>query len=192
MSIRKNELELFPTPISLYDLSDLDLDSIVDCVEGIDKEEFHLLDNGKTDYQIGDNLLDNPDLVQLKEHIEHCIEDYSRKLGFVEIKLSGSWSSITDIGGRLELHRHEMSMVSGVFYPKVDCEISPLLFKNPIWQYKMAECYDFSIQSKYASFYDFIKPHSGLLILFPSWLEHKTDKEIGRRIIISFNAEIDK
>ena len=131
MSIRKNELELFPTPISLYDLSDLDLDSIVDCVEGIDKEEFHLLDNGKTDYQIGDNLLDNPDLVQLKEHIEHCIEDYSRKLGFVEIKLSGSWSSITDIGGRLELHRHEMSMVSGVFYPKVDCEISPLLFKNP-------------------------------------------------------------
>ena len=36
--------------------------------------------------------------------------------------------------------------------------------------------------------YNTIFPQSGMLVLFPSWLEHKTEVEIGRRIIISFNG----
>ena len=30
-----------------------------------------------------------------------------------------------------------------------------------------------------------------MLVLFPSWLEHKTDSEVGIRKIISFNASYD-
>tara|TARA_B100001094_G_C17922456_1_gene666614 strand:- start:172 stop:750 length:579 start_codon:yes stop_codon:yes gene_type:complete len=192
MSIRKKELDLFSTPVSLYDLSDLNLESIAEYVESVDKEEFHLLDIGKSDYKLNPHFLNHPDLLELKESIENCIDDYSIRMGITPLKISGSWSNITDVGGRLELHRHECSIVSGVFYPQVNIPVTPLLLKNPIWQYKMSEEYDFTIQSQYPSFFDLIHISSGMLVLFPSWLEHKTDKEIGRRLCISFNTNIDK
>ena len=192
MGIQKEELDLFPTPVSLYDLSDLNLELISEYIESVGKQEFHLLDNGKSDYRLNPNFLNASELSELKESIEYCVEDYCQRMGFTRLKISGSWSNITEVGGRLELHRHERSIVSGVFYPKLNTSITPLLFKNPIWHYKMAEDYDFNIQSLYPSFFDLIHISSGMLVLFPSWLEHKTDKEIGRRLCISFNTNIDK
>tara|TARA_B100000945_G_scaffold902_1_gene786 strand:- start:50 stop:640 length:591 start_codon:yes stop_codon:yes gene_type:complete len=188
MEISREELNLFPTPISLYDLSHLDLDIIFENIENIEKREFHLLDNGGTDYHLNDRFLDRPDILELKEAIEYCLADFAKRLGYTPLHLTSSWSNITDIGGRLELHRHERSIVSGVFHPKVDEPIRPLLFKDPIWMYKMAEEYDFPHTVPYPNFFDAIPITSGLLVLFPSWLEHKTDKEIGRRSCISFNT----
>ncbi len=188
MEIQKEELDLFPTPVSLYDLSYLDLDIIHENIESVEKLEFHLLDNGGTDYRINNRFLDRPDLLELKESIECCLADYTERVGFTDLYMTGSWSNITEVGGRLELHRHERSIVSGVFHPKVDEPVRPLLFKDPIWMYKMAEEYDFPHSASYPNFFNAVDITSGVLVLFPSWLEHKTDKEIGRRSCISFNT----
>ena len=120
MEIQKEELDLFPTPVSLYDLSYLDMGIISEVIENTSKEEFYLVDGGKTDFNSGCDILDNPNLINLRTSIEDCLNDYSIRLGVDNIVIKNSWSSITEIGGRLELHRHEACVVSGVFYPKMN------------------------------------------------------------------------
>tara|TARA_Y100001973_G_C5176732_1_gene322423 strand:- start:1068 stop:1697 length:630 start_codon:yes stop_codon:yes gene_type:complete len=191
MEIRKEELNLFPTLVSLYDLSYLDLKNVVRVIDNFPKETFHLLGNGGTDYRLNLNILNDSSLVELKKSIQDSVADYSKRLGVSKLEVYSSWSSITDVGGRLELHRHDGNVVSGVFYPAVNGMLSPLLFKNPIDQYKMFEIYDSNTKSNNISSYIPIYPRNGMLVLFPSWLEHKTDSEVGIRKIISFNASYD-
>ena len=188
MGIQKEELDLFPTPVSLYDLSHLDMGIISEVIETIPKEEFYLVDNGQTDFNTNSFILNHPDLFDLKDSIEQCLNDYSIRLGVDNIVVQNSWSSITEIGGRLELHRHEACVVSGVFYPKMNEPVSPLILKSPISQNQMFEIYNPESNVQNTHHYNTIFPQSGMLVLFPSWLEHKTEVEIGRRIIISFNG----
>ena len=188
MGIQKEELDLFPTPVSLYDLSHLDMGIISEVIETIPKEEFYLVDNGQTDFNTNSFILNHPDLFDLKDSIEQCLNDYSIRLGVDNIVVQNSWSSITEIGGRLELHRHEGCVISGVFYPKFNEPVSPLIVKSPISQNQMFEIYNPESNVQNTHHYNTIVPQSGMLVLFPSWLEHKTEVEIGRRIIISFNC----
>tara|TARA_B100001996_G_C18478404_1_gene522803 strand:+ start:100 stop:672 length:573 start_codon:yes stop_codon:yes gene_type:complete len=189
MAIRKNELYFFPTLVSVYDLSELNLNIISEVVENNPKDNYHLVEKGKTDFVLDKNILDHPNLIELKQNINSCVDDYRQRLGLSKVKIASSWSSITDVGGRLELHRHAGSTISGVFYPEIKQPISPLLFKDPTHSYKMCELYDRSIEPTINSFsYMKIDPSLGMLVLFPGWLEHKTDREIGRRKVISFNV----
>ena len=191
MEIQKEELDLFPTPVSLYDLSHLDMDVITEVIENTPKEEFYLVDGGKTDFNVDCYILDDPNLINLRTSIEDCLNDYSIRLGVDNIVIQNSWSSITEVGGRLELHRHEGCVVSGVFYPKFNELISPLIVKSPISQNQMFEIYNPESNVQNRHHYNTIVPQSGMLVLFPSWLEHKTDVEVGRRNIISFNGIYD-
>ena len=50
MEIRKDELYFFPTLVSLYDLSILNLNIISEVVENTPKDNYHLVDKGKTDF----------------------------------------------------------------------------------------------------------------------------------------------
>ena len=191
MEIQKEELDLFPTPVSLYDLSYLDMDVITEVIENTPKEEFYLVDGGKTDFNVDCYILNDPNLINLRTSIEDCLNDYSIRLGVDNIVIQNSWSSITEVGGRLELHRHEGCVVSGVFYPKFNELISPLIVKSPISQNQMFEIYNPESNVQNRHHYNTIVPQSGMLVLFPSWLEHKTDVEVGRRNIISFNGIYD-
>ena len=190
MEIRKDELYFFPTLVSLYDLSILNLNIISEVVENTPKDNYHLVEKGKTDFIFGRNILDHANLTELKQNINLCVDDYRQRLGLSKVRITSSWSSITDVGGRLELHRHAGSSISGVFYPEIKQPISPLLFKDPTHSYKMCELYDTSVESTINSFsYMRIDPGLGMLVLFPGWLEHRTEVEIGRRKVISFNTE---
>ena len=90
-------------------------------------------------------------------------------------------------GKRLNLHRHEGSVLSGAFYLKVDNDSVPLRFKSPLLPYKMNDMYQ-RMDNQYASTGVMLKPSNGQLVLFPSWLEHETDPECGERCVISFNT----
>ncbi len=189
MAIRKEELYFFPTLVSVYDLSGLNLKNVSQVIESYPKQRYHLLDKGETDFSLRKNILTDPNLRELKCNIESCIDDYRQRLGLVDLTITSSWSSVTDVGGRLELHRHAGSSISGVFYVEITQQISPLLFKDPTHQYKMCERYDVNTEPSMNSFsYMKLDPSLGMLVLFPGWLEHKTEIEIGKRKVISFNA----
>lgn len=184
MHLTKEEWELFPTPVSLYNLSDINTDSLKAALRDQVDYDYGLVDNGTTSYPEESKLLDNA--LDIKEVIQECINDYANRLGLCRLQIDTSWFNKTNKGGRLELHRHEGSVISGGFYPFPQEEVSPLLFRNPIIPYKMNET--FQNNTSYANMFHEVHPYQGLLILFPSWLEHKTDKEIGNRFVVSFNT----
>lgn len=187
MQFKKCELDLFPTPVSLYDLSAVDITSLLEIIEQSEKKEFCLVQEGVSTFGSDMNLLDHPDLVELKSSILWALKDYRDRLGIFNIQISDSWFNFTKPGGRLELHRHEGSIVSGSFYP-IDNKVSPLLFKSPILPHKMNELYKPNANTQHAFGINTIVPSQGMLVLFPSWLEHKTDTEIGERLVVSFNT----
>ena len=90
-------------------------------------------------------------------------------------------------GANVEKHRHEGSVVSGAYYPYVEDDSCPLIFESPLRQVRMCDVFD--KQNEFSSYYVSMKPKNGLLLIFPSWLEHKTDPNAsGKRITVSFNT----
>lgn len=187
MQFRKSELDLFPTPVSLYDLSEVNLTPLLDLIDSFEKKKMYLVNNGVSTFGTGSSILDHQDLSELKSFISECLFDYTNRLGIFNLEICESWFNMTLPGGKLDLHRHEGSVVSGAFYPTSE-EITPLLFKTPISPYKMNELYKPNVGTQYAFGFNTVFPSKGMLILFPSWLEHKTDTEIGERLVVSFNT----
>jgi len=187
MEYKKCEIDLFPTPVSLYDLSSVDVEPLLQVIEELETHAYYLVESGESSFGPQSELLNDSRLIDLKKSIKSCLDDYVNRLGIFPLSFAESWFNKTPPGGRLDLHRHEGSCISGAFYP-LDEEIVPLLFKSPILPYKMNELYRPGVQTQHAYGFNTVFPSKGMLILFPSWLEHKTDFEIGKRLVVSFNT----
>ena len=189
MHLTKEESNIFATPISQYNLSTIPVENLLAAIETFREYDYGLVDNGISSYPADGKfttfLLN--EVPEIKEVIQQCVNDYTDKLGLNSVRVGTSWFNKTSKGGKLELHRHDGSIVSGGFYPSLKGEVSPLLFKSPIQPYKMLEW--FKEGTEYSNIFHAVQPYQGLLVLFPSWLEHKTDKEIGNRLTVSFNTE---
>jgi len=192
--LKKIELDLFPTPVSLYNLENVDFSALLDIIdsEQSDAREFHLTPNGKTTFRgSGSNessILGRQETREIRRELMKCVRDYTERLGIHNIDICESWFNITEPGGSLGLHRHEGSVVSGALYPRLMGDVSPLLFKSPISMYKMNELYRPGTESQHAFGFNTVWPETGILVLFPSWLEHTVDKEVGHRLVVSFNT----
>lgn len=187
--LRKAELDLFPTPVSVYDLEYYDFKPLIKIIEETERTQFHLVSGGESTFSPVADLLGHPNLVDLRSELMKCVNDYCHRLGTHPVDIVESWFNITPPGGRLELHRHEGSAISGALYPCLNGQdVAPLLFKSPLLPYKMNELYRPGAESQHAFGFNTVWPSQGLLILFPSWLEHKTDTEIGNRTVVSFNT----
>jgi len=146
-----------------------------------------LLEDSHSSFGQDSNILNDPDLASLRSELLKCIKDYTDTTCLQELEITGSWYNEMKIGDKVTLHRHEGSVLSGAFYVKVDENSVPIRFHNPLKPYKMNDLYE-NFNSQYASTAVQIAPQSGSLLLFPSWLEHQTDSEMGERCVISFNT----
>jgi hypothetical protein len=129
---------------------------------------------GDSSYKIDKRFLFNTKIKELMIDIQLSINDYVTNLELKPTLLSSSWFNILYKGGVVEKHQHadswdnkESSVVSGAYYPYVEENSCPLLFG------------DGSIKESF----------NGLLIIFPSWLEHwTTPNQSSKRITVSFNT----
>ncbi|NDB30341.1 hypothetical protein EB155_11520 [archaeon] len=177
---------LFPTPVGIYEI-DIDLDLVKKKILTFTTQPHGLLDDSQSSFENDGSILYDPDLNFLKEKIESCIDDYVQNVCLQPIVITGSWYNQMKIGCRVNLHRHEGSVVSGAFYVDVDDDTVPLRFKSPLQPYKMNDLHE-RFENQYASVGVMLPPKKGTLLLFPSWLEHETDSETGTRCVISFNT----
>jgi uncharacterized protein (TIGR02466 family) len=103
------------------------------------------------------------------------------------VELTKSWFNIQEADGHVNEHRHDLSIVSGAYYPYVDEGSAPIVFKNPNLGPKMAEVHD-RVTEFTADIMEF-HPRSGMLVLFPSWLYHRSYRnKTEKRLTISFNT----
>ena len=124
----------------------------------------------------------------LKNQILKYSKEYITDLGYQveDVQISNSWSYITkqnNVEGNF--HRHYNSLVSGVFYLTKG---SPIVFKTDLYTNTDLKS-SFSNSTQNSHTYFNINPQPGLLVLFPSHLEHGilSNHEDITRISIPFN-----
>ena len=108
-----------------------------------------------------------------------------------EVKITGMWAIINKKNSSNSMHIHSNNYISAAYYIKAPKNCGDIVFYDP----RFAATYRYpkisktnKLNSNIVSF----QPKEGMLVLFPSYLQHsvnvnKTDKE---RIVISFNINL--
>jgi len=98
-----------------------------------------------------------------------------------------SWVNLHDRGGFNFLHIHDGTLLSGVFYLQVPSGSGDLVFRDPRPGVLNAS-FKGSDVNGHSDVH--LRPETGLVVIFPSWLEHYVEPHENDivRISISFNA----
>lgn len=141
-----------------------------------------------------DRVLDRDELKRLRRFIDEQVDVYKRKLLRIpdhnEIYITQSWVNRSGPGEFHPKHKHPNSVISGVMFlddnvaddlPSIRFHRAQELF--PL-QFKFDELNDFNAQARE------FDPVQGMLMLFPSLLEHDVDRNVSGKVrtSLSFNT----
>ena len=113
-----------------------------------------------------------------------ALAEMGRDRGGFELQ---SWVNLHERGGFNFLHMHEASLLSGSFYLKVPAGSGALTFRDPR-PGVLHGTIKGSVPNGHADIH--LQPSTGLLVLFPCWMEHYVEQHESDepRICIAFNA----
>tara|TARA_B100000085_G_C18529343_1_gene507342 strand:- start:74 stop:694 length:621 start_codon:yes stop_codon:yes gene_type:complete len=187
---RKADYNIFPTYIQVHQLqlSIETLNNIEAFMSDCDMDTWPQdIGVGKTSSQQVMNLLDLNEFKGLKNMIKERVDEYCIESGLAPVEIGKSWINSQSENGYVASHRHELSIVSGAFYPIVEPGSAPLVFDSPIKGPRMSEIHN--VATHFTSDTMEFDPRDGMLILFPSWLYHYSlPNKTAKRITISFNT----
>lgn len=133
-------------------------------------------------------LLEQPTLAPLRQTVHSACAAALAEMGrggqpFV----LQSWVNLHDRGGFNFLHMHEASLLSGSFYLKVPAGSGALCFRDP-----RPGVIHGAVKGAFPNAHADVnlKPSTGLLVLFPAWMEHYVEPHESDepRICVAFNA----
>jgi uncharacterized protein (TIGR02466 family) len=137
----------------------------------------------------------DPSIETLKSIISAGLADFIKQLnndkGFSGKAQVTAWANVSRRGGFHRLHTHHSSMVSGVFYvdtgtpdPDDTHFNGTISFLDPRLAVEMIPLPGSPFGEKLK-----VEPDPGLMLMFPSWLQHFVDpfRGEGTRISIAFN-----
>ena len=193
-----NILYEFATPIGSVELNPIFCQSYVDKIlSEVEKNIKNCKDGAR---YTADNLNELPEFTELTKLIDkHAAAFIEDAVGIdkTDCKLTCMWANVHEGQGDHEIHQHPNSFISGVVYIQIpECEHKGnLLLIDP----RPAKNMTFANFKKQTSLSDRmigIEPKTGLMLFFPSWLEHGVSKFINgtgdKRIGISFNYQLIK
>ena len=110
-----------------------------------------------------------------------------------KIKITGMWTIINPPGASNSRHIHSNNFISAAYYIKAPKNSGKIVFYDP----RPAPVHNHPISkspNKLNATVNSIKPEPGLLVLFPSYLEHSVNPNQSnkKRIVISFNLSLEK
>jgi uncharacterized protein (TIGR02466 family) len=196
--------DLFPTPIGVYDVStELDFKDLYHRVKNLKVYQHDLIEGpGGSSYGSGEviddigapELFDLPNFIDVNEVCMKTIRKYCRHTGLrSNLEYTFSWFNINEKGTPTNPHRHNMSALSGALYVYAEETAQPIMFNNPTNIYRS---YEMSENNSTVQGYwhtdATVQSKTGLLVIFPSWLEHlvpKGSETDNERIVISFNTK---
>jgi uncharacterized protein (TIGR02466 family) len=178
-----NFIDLFPTTIFLKQLKFFNLSLFKDYIlnSEIDKGG----NNGSMTLEF--NILNNSLFTNLKKDILDNSKTYLKELGhiFSDLQISDSWGNLHNINEGIHNHCHTNSYISGCFYVT---DGSPIEFQNPLLEIKGMKS-EVNKSKNYRTWDSYtLDPQAGLLVIFPSWLNHRVlPSKQKERISIAFN-----
>ena len=181
--------------------------SIIPKHKEVNKKMFGFIKSLQKKDQLGinrSNLLgwhsNNFDL-KLKES-RFFVDSISSQLNFVltnmgwdiknqEVKITGMWAIINKKNSSNAMHSHSNNYISAAYYVKAPKNCGDIVFHDP----RFAATYRYpkisktnKLNSNIVSF----QPKEGMLVLFPSYLQHSVNlnQSNKERVVISFNINL--
>jgi len=193
MSEEENAIEsIFPCPIyHTQRNSDLESSEM--------KEIEDILEKGmrQTDpnhYVSNNTYIFNTKLYNIKEFCEKHIKNYVDKVispkKELNFYITQSWLNMTEPGGMHGRHRHQNSIIGGVFYI-ITVENDCIFFNDSNQAIKENINFEVKEYNPWNSSACGFPVNDNKLILFPPWMEHsvpQNDKATTNRISLSFNV----
>tara|TARA_B100001059_G_C17783759_1_gene555840 strand:+ start:14 stop:601 length:588 start_codon:yes stop_codon:yes gene_type:complete len=129
----------------------------------------------------------------IKTNINTAINDMGWDLQNQEVKISNMWAIINKKGSLNQKHHHSNSDLSAAYYVSAKKNCGDIVFYDP----RPATVFKHPVSTKpniLNATINSISPEEGMLILFPSYLEHSVNPNLSesKRVVISFNLSLDK
>lgn len=158
--------------------------------------ELEMIDNIGNLMSKNDRVLDSKELSDLKLFIDEQIFNFKKNLLHIkdenEIYITQSWVNNSSSNQYHPKHKHPNSVISGVMFFDEDDgkDLAPIRFHRTLEMFPLNFSFD-ELNEFNASAREF-DPASGMLMLFPSLLEHDVDKNMSdrMRVSISFNTYV--
>jgi uncharacterized protein (TIGR02466 family) len=172
---------------------------IIKIKKNFTNEELKFVDNIKNETykNIGNKtslntyVLEESIFKNLKEILNLKVQDYFDKVLLVKktIKpyITQSWLNFTKTKEYHHEHFHKNSIISGVLYFDAEVNFDKIIFTNPLQEFLDLDITNFNV---FNSEQWTIPVETGLLIMFPSYLQHRVETKIGNnlRTSLSFNV----
>lgn len=190
---------LFPTPVAVqrYDKSSCKeyAQLLIDMCNSVDRKPYSGC------FVSDDDLNERQEFLGLFDLINGNVMIYAEEVLGVskdDIKIDCMWANVHDSGHKHQSHVHPNSFISGVFYLQVPEEsemVGDLYFNDPRTLKSMMYA-DFKKSSPISDRNWIYKPETGMMVLFPGWLEHGTNIFVcnsgEKRVAVSFNYSVLK
>lgn len=129
----------------------------------------------------------------IKKNINTSLNDMNWDLDSQSVKIANMWAIINEKGALNQKHHHSNSDISAAYYVSAHDDCGDIVFYDPrparVYRHPIAKS-----PNKLNATINSVKPEPGLLVLFPSYLEHSVNPNLSnkKRIVISFNLSLDK
>lgn len=189
--------DAFVSPIASDYLTDIDNIALSEyCYQEKSKSTGRIKSN-TFGWQSDDLSFENQHIKSLTDTILERVGELHKQFGFkvpAYHRLSNMWININQQSAFNKPHVHTDALFSGVYYVQAERDDGDLVFLHPTTahQYHIDE----STVEQWTPFNSstyLVKPLTGKLIIFPSWLVHyvESNRSDRDRISISFNTYID-
>ena len=158
--------------------------------------ELEMIDNVGNLMSKNDKVLDSKELSNLKRFIDGQIFNFKKNLLRIkdenEIYITQSWVNNANPDQFHPKHKHPNSIISGVMYldESDDESLAPIRFHRTLEMFPLNFSFD-ELTEFNASCREF-DPAQGMLMLFPSLLEHDVERNTSDRMrtSLSFNTYV--
>ena len=180
---------LFPYPLVVsgkkYEFSSAENDYI---------SKLEMIDNIGNSMSKNDKILEDNELSDLKAFIDEQVLNYKKNLLQLkdenEIYITQSWLNNSNTSQFHPRHKHPNSIISGVLFldQNNDGHLPPIRFHRTLQMYPVV--FSFTELNEFNASSREFDTEQGMLMLFPSLLEHDVDKNTSDRTrsSISFNT----
>ena len=129
----------------------------------------------------------------IKSNINLAIDDMGWDLDHQSVNIKSIWAIINEKDAWNQKHHHSNSDLSAAYYVSAHENCGDIVFYDP----RPAPVHNHPLSkkpNKLNATVNSIKPEAGMLVLFPSYLEHSVNPNLSdkKRIVISFNISLEK